>query len=349
MRALVWKGPGDLGISECVTPAPQPGQVLIRSVAVGLCGTDVHLYEGAFAPAVPPLILGHEVTGIVAKAASGRGSSSFKEGDRVVVNPSIGCGHCRYCLAERPQHCRDRKTIGLAGWDGGLADYFVAPVENVHGIPDAVSWADGACMDSLANAVHALDLVPRRLSETVAVFGCGASGLCFIQLCRLRGAARIVAVDVQDQRLDWARRFGADDVVHAERENVPAAIREFTGGIGADLVIEASGALTAPPACIRSAANGGRVLIFGVYEGLVDGVDFQDQHRREITIFGSSGAPNTFARAVELIASGQAQLAPMVTHRVCLEEVPAFLAAKLVPEGNPNHLKSVVRMTETVV
>jgi 2-desacetyl-2-hydroxyethyl bacteriochlorophyllide A dehydrogenase len=319
--------------------------VLIRSVAVGLCGTDVHLYEGSFAPAVPPLVPGHEVTGIVAEP----GASSLREGDRVVVNPGIGCGRCRYCQAERPHHCRDRKTIGLAGWDGGLGDYLVAPAENVHSIPASVSWADGACMDSLANAVHALDLVPGRLSETIAVFGCGSSGLCFIQLCRLRGAARVIALDVQDQRLEWAKRFGADDLVNVTREKAPAAIRDLTDGFGADLVIEASGSLAAPPACIQSAANGGRVLIYGVYEGVVNGVEFQDQHRREIAIFGSSGAPNTFARAVELIAHGQVQLATMVTHRLCLEEVPAFLTARLMPEGNTHHLKSVVRMTEMAV
>jgi L-iditol 2-dehydrogenase len=346
MRALVWEGPGKLGISERAAPSPQAGQVLIRSVAVGLCGTDVHLYQGAFAPAIPPLILGHEVAGIVVEPTSNGRLPALKAGDRVVVNPSVGCGHCLYCLANRPHHCRNRRTIGLSGWDGGLADYLVAPAENVHLMSPGVSWEDGACMDNLANAIHALDLVPPRLSETVAVFGCGASGLCFIQLCRLRGAARIIAVDIQDDRLDWARRLGADHLVHAKRESAAEAIQALTDGLGVDLAIESSGAVAAPPACMRSASTGGRVLIFGVYEGLVNGVDFQDQHRREITIFGSSGAPDTFPRAVELVASGQVQLGSMVTHEVALDDVPPFLAAGLVPEGNGGHIRSVVMMAK---
>jgi L-iditol 2-dehydrogenase len=195
-------------------------------------------------------------------------------------------------------------------------------------MPPGVSWEDGACMDNLANAIHALDLVPPRLSETVAVFGCGASGLCFIQLCRLRGAACIVAVDIQDDRLEWARRLGADHVVHAKRESAAEAIQALTDGLGVDLAIETSGAVAVPPVCMRSASTGGRVLIFGVYEGLVNGVDFQDQ----------------FPRSVELVASGQIQLGSMVTHEVALDDVPPVLAAGLVPVRNDGHLKTVVMM-----
>src|SRR2546421_13123334 len=111
MRALVWEGPRMVRVSQCAVPSPRPGEVLIRSVAAALCGTDLHLYEGAFAPAIPPLILGHEVAGIVVEHTSSRGPSSLKAGDRVTVNPTVGCGACAHCRAHRANHCRDRETM----------------------------------------------------------------------------------------------------------------------------------------------------------------------------------------------------------------------------------------------
>lgn len=339
----MWTGPEKLEILERPVPVPQAGQVLIRSRAVGLCGTDVHLFEGVFAPAVPPLTPGHEAAGVLAVIHAGD-AMPFRVGDRVVVNPNVGCGRCRYCLLGRAHHCMDRRIIGLAGWDGGLAEYFLAPAANVFVMPDAVSWLDGACMDNLANAVHGLDLVPRPAGETVAIFGCGASGLCFIQLCRLRGASRIIGVDMRGDRLEWAERFGADAVVDAGRDNAPDAVRSLTDGLGVDLAIEASGSLAGPGACIQSAATGGSVLIFGVYDKPVDGVDFQDQHRREITIYGSTGAPDTFQRAVDLVSDGSVRLAPMVTDGVKFEQVASVLSGRFQPSHNS--LKTIVTVSE---
>lgn len=343
MKALVWTGPRRLEILERPVPVPERCQVLIRSRAAGLCGTDVHLFEGAFAPAVPPLIPGHEAAGVVARVHEDD-AMPFRMGDRVVVNPNIGCGRCRYCLKGKAHHCADRRIIGLAGWDGGLADYFLAPAANVFVVPNAVSWLDAACMDNLANAIHGLDLVPERTGETVAVFGCGASGLCFIQLCRWRGASRIIAVDMRRDRLEWAERFGAESVVDAGHDDPAAAIRALTDGVGVDLAIEASGSLAGPIACLQSAATGGSILIFGVYEKPVDGVDFQDQHRREITIYGSTGAPDTFQRAVDLVSEQKIRLAPMVTDRVQLEQVSAVLSGRMQPSHND--LKTIVMVSE---
>lgn len=341
MKALVWTGPGQLQARECAVPEPHDGEVLIRSVAVGLCGTDTHVFQGAFGPAVPPLILGHEAAGVIARVPGRREGAPCREGDRVVVNPNVGCGVCRYCSRHKPHHCLRRRIIGLSGWDGALAEYFVAPITNVCALSDAISWCDAACMDNLANAIHGLDLIPPHLEETVAVYGCGPSGLCFVQLCRLRGASRIIAVDITEDRLQWAKRFGADDVINAAGEDAPAAIRRLTGGFGVDLAIESSGALSAPTACLQSAATGGSVLMFGVYESCIDRVDFQDQRRREVTIYGSSGAPDTFGRAVELVASGRVQLAPMVTHELPFEEVSAFLASGMKSLDGRVHLKAI--------
>ena len=341
MKALVWMGPGQLELTERPVPVPRTGELLIRTVAVGLCGTDLHLIQGAFAPAVPPLTLGHEAAGVIAKVPDSAAGRQLREGTRVVVNPNVGCGKCRYCVQQKPHLCLDRKIIGLVGCDGGLADYFVAPLAKVFEMPEAVSWCDGACMDNLANAVHGLDVVPLPHGGTVAIYGCGASGLCFIQLCRLRGALKIIGVDIADDRLVWAERFGCDEVINGAREDAPMRVRHLTSGFGVDLAIEASGALSAPSACLRSTRSGGSVLLFGVYEDYIDRVDFQDQRRREITIYGSSGAPDTFARAVELVSSRQVRLAAMVTHSLRFEGVPAFFASSMKSPDGCAHLKSI--------
>lgn len=341
MRALVWEGPRSVAVRVKPVPRPAAGEVLIRSKAVGLCGSDVHIYEGHFAPAVPPLTLGHESAGVVEEAC---GDSRIHAGQRVVVSPNVGCDACHFCRRGSPHQCLQRRIIGMAGWDGGLADYFVAPVRNVFPMPDAVTWEDGASMDSLACALHGVSKLPIPLGESVAVFGAGPSGLCFIQLCRLRGASQIIAVDPNEWRLREAARYGADHIVNPAREDPVAAVRAFTQGLGADTVVESSGALAAVPACVRAARSCGKVLTYGIYSAPVDGVDFQDQHRREITIYGSTGAPDSYAASVELVASGRVRLGSMVTHRVALEDAPRFFADGVIRDAKDGCLKAIVML-----
>lgn len=339
MRALVWEGPRRLAVREKPVPRPRPGEVLIRTKAVGLCGSDVHIYEGEFAPAVPPLTLGHESTGWIEESTEG---CPFPVGQRVAVNPNVGCGGCHFCLRGLAHHCVRRRIIGMAGWDGGLADYLVAPFGNVFPLPESVSWTDAASIDPLASALHGLNIAGLNSGESAAVFGAGPSGLGFIQLCRIRGAQEIIAIDPDDRRLAEAKRYGATHAVNPAHGDCVEAIRNLTAGLGVDLAIEASGATAAVLAALRSTRNCGRMLNYGTHCHAMDGVDFQDQRRREITIYGSTGAPDSYAESIALAASGKVRVGSMVTHAIGLEDAPQFFADNVIRDGKDGCLKAIV-------
>lgn len=321
-------------------PEPGPGQILIRTRAAGVCGSDLHIFLGRFAPARPPLILGHEACGVV--TTLGPGAGDFKAGDRVLINPNFSCGSCLYCREGHPHQCLERETLGMtAGRDGAFAEYFLAPARNALPLPDSVEWEQAALVDPLACAVHALNLVPPA-RETVAIFGAGPSGLCFLQLSRLRGATNIIVVDPLQARRAAARRLGANHTLNPEEVSVPQAVRTLTEGLGVHLAIEASGSPAAVSSSIQATRNRGSVLIYGVYSSPVDGVDFQDQHRREITIYGASGAPESFPTALDLIASGRVDVGPLISHRLHLEELASFFQDGIIQDRKQNYLKAVV-------
>jgi L-iditol 2-dehydrogenase len=223
--------------------------------------------------------------------------------------------------------------------DGAFADYFLAPAKNAFRVPESVTWEEAAAVDPLACAIHALNLVPRETSESIAIFGAGPSGLCFLQLCRLRNASKIIVIDKVESRLALAAILGADSTVNADDVDSAARVRQLAGGLGVHLAIEASGAPEAIRQCIKATRNKGKIIVYGVYPGTVDGVDFQDQHRREITIYGSSGAPDSFPTAIKFIRSRRVDVQSFISHRMRLDELPRFFVDA---ERRRNCLKAVV-------
>ena len=338
MRAAVWLGPNRIELREVPAPRPGAGEVLVRTGAVGVCGSDLHIYHGAFAPAVPPMIPGHEAAGIV--AALGLGGAGLEEGRRVVVDAGLSCGHCFFCRRGSYYQCDDRRTLGMSGIDGAYADYFVAPAANCHPMPDSLSWEEASFADTLACPVNAMNRLPQRFGETVAVLGPGPGGLCFVQLARMRGAQRIFLVGTRRDRLELGGRYGADVLIHSREEDPVARILAETAGRGADLTIEACGVGEAVRQAFAITRKQGSVLIYGVFDKPVDGLDFQDMHRRELTIYGASGAPWSYPAAVDLIAGGRVRVREMVTHTFRLEEIERALAVAESREGG--YIKGVV-------
>jgi (R,R)-butanediol dehydrogenase/meso-butanediol dehydrogenase/diacetyl reductase len=295
MRAAVYHGAGDVRIEAASEPgAPGPGEVLIAPSMAAICGTDASEY--AHGPHmiplherhpgsghVGPLILGHEFVGRV--EALGGGVDGLAVGDRVVSGAGVSCGECAWCQAGRTNLCATYYTLGLSA-PGGLADQVISPASILVGVPDEVNDVGAAMAQPLAVAIHALDRGGVGPGLTVAVLGIGGIGGFLIGAASTRSPKRLIAVDVDPNKLALAGALGADDAIDARATDVAAAIIEATGGEGADVVIEASGVPQNPSTAIHATKRGGRVVIVGL-QADPPPVDIFDAALREVDLIAT--------------------------------------------------------------
>lgn len=315
MRALTWEGPGSLRLEEIETPHPGPTQLLVQARAVGLRESQLDILEGRTAAPRDGLFFECEVAGEVDQV--GEAVEDHLPGDRVFVS--------------RP------------GGSGGLTDYFVTPARNALLLSDAVEWEQAAAVAPLARAITALGRVPAGFGEAVAIFGMGALGLSFLQLCGLRDATRIIAIDTSAARLQTARRLSATDWIDAQEGAVAGEVRRRTGNAGVHLAMETSGAGQAVRDCIGVTRSGGRILLCGTYADPVDGVDFDDQRNREITIHGCAAATLESCRsALELAASGQLDVDALISHRVRFDDLARVVAGREIDRQSEDYVQAVV-------
>lgn len=301
MNALVYTGPGSLEIHQ--RPSPEPGQdeALVRVSLCGICGSDVHGFLGKSRIRVPPAVMGHEFVGRV--EAVGADVDGVAPGERVVVQPLIGCGTCRFCRAGRSNVCPYRRLIG-AHLPGGFAEYVAVPESAVYALPDSLSDTAAALTEPLGNALHMLGLAPSGVFGNVVVLGAGTLGLLTAAVARFAGAHHVIVTDTQPHRLDVARRLGADVALDAGEPDTTATILETTNG-GADLVIEAVGIETTRRQAIEVAAPGGTVILLGNAEP-ESGLPVLDLVNREIVLRGSySCTDEEFRRAIAMLADGR--------------------------------------------
>ncbi|HEX5044656.1 MAG TPA: zinc-binding dehydrogenase [Candidatus Polarisedimenticolaceae bacterium] len=318
MRAAVYHSNRDVRIEERPVPRIGPGEVLLRVEASGICGSDVlEWYRIRRAP----LVLGHEVAGVVEEV--GPGVTAFAPGQRIATTHHVPCNACRLCLSGRHSLC---DTLRSTHFDpGGMAEFVRLPAENVERgtflVPDGVGSVAASFVEPLACTVRAQRLAGIGPGRSVAVLGSGLSGILQVQLARALGAGPIVATDVHPFRLAAAARLGADVVVDA-REDVPAAVRRATGGLGADAVLVCTGAAAAVAQAFRCASRGGTVLLFALLPpGEVQPVPLGDLWQEGVTVTSSyAGPPADMRVALDLIAAGRVDVLGTVTHRLPLEE-----------------------------
>jgi threonine dehydrogenase-like Zn-dependent dehydrogenase len=338
MKAAVWRGLSDLSIQDVPQPTPSEGEVLIKTKAVGICGTDLEIYDGRFKQSEPPLIIGHEGGGVV--EAVGAGVSRLKKGDRVVVSGLLYCGECEYC--ERGQYglCDHGRMLGIIGAQGEYAEYFVAPEKNCHLLPDNVTWPEAGLVDTLAGPIHGFNKIQSVSGRSVAVFGPGPAGLFFCKLAKLRGASRIYLIGTRDNRLAMGKKYGADLLLNVNRDDPVKAIREDTGGRGADLVIEAAGSHEALNVGLNVLKKAGVLLIYGVFGGGLSPVDVMPIQLFEFTILGSCGLD--YPSAIELIGSGTVPVKELISHTFTLEEIPEAFSSGFIEDRRDEYMKGVV-------
>ena len=315
MRAAVFRGPGQVAVESVPEPGPPgPGELLIRVSRAALCGTDSSEWDHGPLLARPPVVLGHEFTGTVVAAgdgvAEGGGAAGFAAGSRVVSGAGISCGTCEWCAAARTNLCAGYQTLGLHR-DGGLAELVRSPASICRPVPDGLDDTAAAMAQPLAVALHAARRGRAGPGRSCVVIGAGGIGAFIVAAAASLGAGPLIAVDVADGRLETAAALGATGTVNAAHEDPVAAVLAATGGHGAHVVIEASGAPASPAAALRMARRGGDVVIVGL-QAAPTAVDLFAVSTREVSVHGTLAhvCGEDLAEAVALLAGSA--LAPAV-------------------------------------
>jgi len=319
MRAARLHGVRDIRTHSEALPVAGDGEELVRITAVGLCGSDLHWFTEAGigdAKLTQPVVPGHEFAGVIEGGA--------RHGMPVAVDPALPCRHCEMCLQGYRNLCPDVVFAGHGGKDGGLQQYLAWPSWALHPLPEGMSGVDGAMLEPLGVALHALDLGHLRIGSTVAVVGAGPIGLLLIQAAKRAGAARVVAVEALEHRRDAAKRLGADVVLDAD---------VASEDIGADAVFELAGTDAAVEIALRAARPGARVVLGGIPDG--DRTSFQASlaRRKGLMLVLVRRMNEAYPRAIRLVEQGLIDVSSIVTHRYPLERAAEAFAAAADRQG----------------
>ena len=324
VRAVYFLGDQRAEVRETPDPVPGPGQVVVALRASTICGSDLHMYRAPSEqrPAAPPTAAGHSAAGVI--VATGAAVSDVAEGDRVSVYQYLGCGRCRQCRSGYVKWCSQRRVHGREV-DGSFADLLLTDARNCQPLPEGLSFEVGSLLAcTLITAYQALTRIAPSGRDRLVVFGLGPLGLATLLLARAMGA-EVIGVDLSAPRLALARELGALATLDAANENIAERVQELTDGEGADVGIEASGAVMAQQQLVEVLRRGGRGCIIGM--GSSDpSVNLTALIGKQLTLYGSHVAPTTAYRPlVELVQSRQVSVERLVTHRYPLEEAPEAL------------------------
>lgn len=315
MRGIVFESPGYLSLAELPEPVAGRKEVVVEVAAVGVCGTDTHVFDGEFEGTIFPLVPGHEATGTV--VAIGADVTHVSIGDPVAVNPSTTCGECEYCLTGKSNLCRSWNGLGVVASDGASQQRFTAPAANVFKLKPETDIYQAALIEPLACAIRAYDLLPRKMGEHYLIYGSGTMGLLMAQLAPRAGAASVTIVDINEGRLATAREVGITNTFG----NANQAQREKW-----DVVIDCTGNIRAIEDGLPRVKAGGTFQHFGVApaEALANYSPFR-VYRDEISIVGTMAVLNSFGRAVEMFEAGAINSVPMISHSFTLDDYPKAL------------------------
>lgn len=341
MKALLLSSYRHLEIADVPEPSPGTEDVLIRVGACGICGSDVHGYDGASGRRIPPVIMGHEAAGTV--AAVGSGVKQFSLGERVTFDSTIYCGQCEYCLRAETNLCNNRKVLGVSCGDyrcaGAFAEYVVVPQRIVHRLPDTLSFSEAAMLEAVSVAMHAVSLSRIEPEDTALVLGAGMIGLLILQALRAAGCAKVWVADIDASRLKLANELGATVVLQATGKELPSKISDLTGRNGVDLAMEAIGINETVAAAIDCVRKGGAVTLVGNITPEVT-LPLQKVVSRQIRLQGSCASAGEYPQAIDLVASGQIRVKPLITAVAPLEDGPRWFERLYSRE--PNLLKVVL-------
>lgn len=327
MKAAVFFGPGKIRLDEKPIPSVGPGEALIKITTTTICGTDIHILKGEY-PVEPGLIIGHEPVGVIAEL--GVGVSGYTVGQRVIVGAITPCGQCHSCLDGHQAQCQGK---AMGGWrfgntiDGCQAEYVKVPfaMANLTAVPDGLTDEQVLmCPDIMSTGFGGAESGHIKIGDSVVVFAPGPIGLCAIAGARLMGASQIIIVGSRPERLEMARRLGADVALDYKKVDPVAEIMKLTEGRGVDVSIESVGTPETFERCLRALKPGGTLSSLGVYSGKLSiPLDAYAAGLGDHTIVTTlcPGGKERMRRMMNIVASGRTNLEPLVTHRFKLDQI----------------------------
>jgi L-iditol 2-dehydrogenase len=340
LKALLLSQYKQLQIADLPEPSPRKEEVLVRVAACGICGSDVHGYDGSSGRRIPPIVMGHEAAGTI--AALGDGVSDFSVGDRVTFDSTIFCGACANCRRGDVNLCDHREVLGVSCAEfrrpGAFAEYVAVPARIVYRLPDNLSFNEAAMLEAVSVALHGVSLAEISKDTTALVLGAGMIGLLTVQALRAAGCSRVFVADLDKTRLKLAQEVGATAVLSPEK-NVAEQVLELTGGIGADVAIEAVGRNETVKASIESVRKGGTVVLVGNISPEVT-LPLQRVVSRQIRLQGSCASAGEYPRAIELLSSGAIQVKSLISAVAALEDGPRWF--ERLYAGEPNLMKVIL-------
>jgi len=335
LKALIYTKPYCFEYSDFPDPAVGDDEVLISVKACGICGSDVHGFTGKTGRRIPPLIMGHEAAGIVEE--TGESVKGFEKGDRVCFDSTVYCNKCQPCRKGLYNRCEKRQVLGVSTQEfkrhGAFAEYVAVPWWIVSKIPENMSFTQAALLEPVSIGTHAANRAPISSNDTVVVIGAGTIGLFILQAARLRGAAKVIVSDINEFRLDVARKLGADKVVNPLKSDLRETILKETKNRGADVTFEAVGYAQTFLDGVSITKTGGHLVAVGNLEKTAE-FNLQELVARELTFTGSYASSGEFRDCVDLVASGKINVEPLISDVLPLKDGPGAFERLLKAEEN---------------
>ena len=321
MKALVLKEYGRFIVEDVPRPRLQPDEALVRIRACGICGSDVHGMDGSTGRRIPPLIMGHEGAGEITEV--GPAVKGWKPKDRVTFDSTIYCGRCWHCLRGEVNLCDERRVLGVScaefRRDGAFAEFVAVPARILYRLPDSLSFEQAAMVEAVSVAAHAVKRTPLEAGASVAVLGAGMIGSLVIQVLKAAGCRRVIALDLDGDRLELALRLGATAAARADSPGLAATIRRFSHERGVDAAFDVVGLATTVAAAVGLVRKGGSVTLVGNAEPRAD-LPLQAVVTRQVTLIGTCASAGEYPACLELIASGRVNVTEFISATPPLEE-----------------------------
>jgi L-iditol 2-dehydrogenase len=342
MKAMLLSEYQKLDIVDMPTPEIGPEDLLVQVKACGICGSDIHGWDGSSGRRIPPLVMGHEAAGIVSQL--GELVQGFQVGDRVTFDSTVSCGRCPSCRKGSINLCENRQVLGVSCNEfrrhGAFAEYVSVPQNICYPLPPDLPFEHAALIEAVSIAVHAANRTPIKLGDTALVVGSGMIGLLVVQAIRLRGCSRVIAVDLEDSKLQIAKSLGADEVLNARNCDVIAEVKRLTQGRGADASLEVVGATPTVRTAIEATRRGGSITLVGNLAPQVE-LPLQAVVTRELSIYGSCASNGEYPECIEYLRQGAIRVEPLITAMATLDEGPEWFAR--LYQGEPGAMKVVLQ------
>jgi len=343
MKALLLSEYNKLEMTDLAGPVPGPDELLIQVAACGICGSDVHGYDGSTGRRIPPIVMGHEAAGVV--VAAGAEVRGYAPGDRVTFDSTVFCGTCEYCRTGDVNLCNDRQVIGVSCGEyrraGAFAELLTVPARVAYHLPEGLSFPEAAMLEAVSVALHGVAVSEMKGDETVLVIGAGMIGLLLLQAARATGlgSAHVFVSDVDASRLQLAASMDAEETFLASGAQLTAEIMKRTSGRGVDVVLEAVGRDETIATAIDCVRKGGTVVLVGNISPQVN-LPLQKVVSRQIRLQGSCASAGEYPEAMQLMAAGRIKVAPLITAVAPLADGPSWF--ERLHSREPNLMKIVL-------